>query len=149
MKKSPFQFSLAALLLTVAAVAGVLALMLRVPPGAAFLSFAGIIPILTALALTGLGGRPGLRAFCIGALVPLGLTLYSEAQNLNWMAFRFARLVSPANGMGLGCGLGGAGIVDEGAFSKLFGVAILMNTASGYLCVGFRWLIERRERPEG
>ena len=75
------QFSIRLLLLTVAAVAVVLALMLlRVPTDTAFLSFAGIIIVATALSLVGLGGPPGVRAFCTGALVPLSLMLFYIVQ---------------------------------------------------------------------
>jgi hypothetical protein len=139
MKKSPLQFSLAALLLTVAVVAGDLALMTQVPTEPAYVSFFVTIIALTAFALIGLGGPPGLRAFCIGALVPLGVLVYFLAQDLGVIAFW---LEHPFQGYDYS-GIPPRTHVDS--FPRLLGVGVLMSIVLGYLCVGFRWLIEKRE----
>jgi hypothetical protein len=73
MEKPHFQFSLAALLLTIAVVACDLALMFQVAPHSAQLGLIVLVIALTAVGLTGaINGPPTWRIFCIGALVPLG-----------------------------------------------------------------------------
>jgi hypothetical protein len=141
------QFSIAALLLTIAAVAVDLALMLRVPTRTAFVSFSVIVIVSTALALTGLGGRPQLRAFCIGALVPLSLLLYFVGiEGLFDIADWLEQLLSNAGRAA--DETGDAHRMGNPRFTKLFGVGILLSIALGYLCVGFRWLIApRKDEP--
>lgn len=137
-----FQFSLAALLLTVAAVAGVLGLMFQVPTEPAYIGFALVIIILLALALTGLAGSPQLRAFCVGALVPLGLLVYFLAQDLFVIAFWLEHPFQDYDYSGPPLR------TADDSLPRFLGVGILLSIALGYLCVGFRWLIERREPPE-
>lgn len=146
MKKSPLQFSLAALLLTIAVVANVLWLIIEAPPDLArMLSIAAIV-VLAALSITGtISGRAMLRTFCVGALVPLAMMLLFIATNLGDLINVFAgneRLNTYNNP---------AYVPLPITFSvapRFFGVGILLSVALGYLCVGFRWLIETREPPD-
>ena len=148
MKKSPLQFSLAALLLTVAAIAGVLALMFRVPTIPARGTLIVVIYVLSALVLTGFAfGQPALRAYCIGAIVPLASLLFFISPHLAGLLVLLAsdneNATAPFDMTFLELLFVAPGV------QRLLGVGILMSIASGYLCVGFRWLIERREPPEG
>jgi hypothetical protein len=114
------QFSIAALLLTVAAVAVVLALMVQVN-GVAFLALLlALMPLLTIGLIYGQGN---LRPFCIGAIFPVGFFLAYAAFRFEIHAFRRSA-------------------------SSFFWTAILMSIALGYLCVWFRWLIDRPRPPE-
>jgi len=148
MPRARFQFSLAALLLTIAAVAGVLTLMFHAPtePACAILIAAAVM--LSGLALTGLAhGRAIFHTFCLGAILPLGCLLIFIATNMagvaNWL------LDDQQQKLHAGLEIWTYPIIDNPAVVRLLGVGILASIALGYLCVGFRWLIERREPPEG
>lgn len=152
------QFSVRLLLLTVAAVAVDMALMLQVPmyrddivatgTQVAFLSFTVIIIVSTGLAFTGLGGQPRLRAFCTGALVPLILMLYFIAQQ-GGIADIAVWLERHLNSRMVWGGVGGATLMESKWAVKLFGFGILLSIALGYLCVVFQWLVNPRseKRP--
>lgn len=142
MRKSPLQFSLAALLLTVAVVAGDLALMTQVPTEPAYVGFFVTIITLTAFALIGLGGSPCMRAFCIGALVPLGVLVYFLAQDFRSIAFWLEHPFEDYD-------YGGAALgIHLKSLPRLLGAGVLLSITVGYLCVGFRWLIVTREPPD-
>ena len=147
MKKSPVQFSLAALMLTVAVVAGDLALMLYVQPEAARLVLVLTIVAMSAFGLIGvLHGRPALHAFCVGALVPLGIMLIFLAVNLEGLLRLSLDSLSGTETTASGEGEAWSLLaLSDHRISRLFGIGILTSVALGYLCVGFRWLIERRE----
>lgn len=137
-----FQFSLAALLLTVAAVASLLWLIIEVPPDLARIISVATVVVLSALGITGtVSGQPSFRAFCIGALVPLAMMLLFIATNLGGLINVFAgneRLNTYNNPTYVPS-------IDLSVAPRFFAVGILLSIALGYLCVGFRRLIERRE----
>jgi hypothetical protein len=140
-----FQFSLTALLLTVAAVAGVLALMFRVPTEIACATLIAIVLVFSGLALTGLAhGQAVLQTFCLGAVVPLGSLLLFVTMNMASVANWFLSGIQQQNLSGI-VEIWTYPIIENPAVSKLLGVGILASIALGYLCVGFRWLIEGRE----
>lgn len=145
MSRPRLQFSLAALLLTIAAVANVLWLIVEAPPDLArIVSVVGIV-VLSAFSITGIiSGQATLRAFCIGALVPLATMLFFIATNFGGLINVLAdqdRLSFMTNYAMLP--------IELPVASRVFGFGILLSIALGYLCVGFQWLIERRGRPEG
>lgn len=135
-----FQFSLAALLLNVAFVAGVLALMFKVDPKTANLLFILSIIASSAFLATGLVYcRGNSRAFCIGAAFPLMVAFGYITHNLDLLidqVWPFIPVVEDDREWGLK--------VNQ----RLFGFAYLLSVALGYLCVGLRWLIERGEPPD-
>lgn len=129
------QFSVATLLSTVTVVAVVLGLMFRVDPDVAELAL--LVLTLTCLAFAGVAflcGPDGCRPFCIGVAVPL---IYSFCE---------------ASYSGLVLNVAIPGIpVPRGADRRTaiaLGSAVLLSAVLGYLCVGFRWLIEWR-KPTG
>lgn len=130
MEKPPFQFSLAALLLTVTLVARVLALIYHFPtnPARIILTIAAVV--LSSIMITGaMYGQPALRTFSIGALVPLVVLLSSLMTNLHAMI------------------RGHENILDK-TYAEFYGFGILVSIMAGYTCLGFRWLIERRQPPD-
>ena len=141
MKTSPFQFSLAALLLTVAVVAGVLALMLEVPRLAAVSSLVAVVVVLLALLTTAaVYGSHAWRPFCIGAAFPLALLFLWAGLNVGSLFIewneRFLDQSSPYQ----------RPISYD--YQYLLGSTILGSILLGYVCLGFRWLIEMREPPD-
>jgi hypothetical protein len=140
MEKPPFQFSLAALLLTVAAIAGVLALTFRVAGNVANLSFVALLPVSLAFLTIGIVyGHNCLRPFCIGAAFPLvmafGFVTFSAdlIYDSIWPVFPTVEdNREPSVAMK----------------QRIFGAAFLSSIVIGYLCVGFRWLIVTREPPD-
>ncbi|HWB08696.1 MAG TPA: hypothetical protein VG826_05715 [Pirellulales bacterium] len=139
--KGRLQFSLSALLSTVAAVAVLLALMFQVPIDVAAKTLVLLQMVATAFVVTCLafGRSPTLQAFCVGALVPLGVMTAWLTMNLSaltaWFGYERMRY-QEAYFSSFG---------NDG-FARLYGVGIILSIALGYLCVGFRWFIER-ERP--
>ncbi len=145
MKKSPFQFSLAAMLLTVAAIAGVLALMFQVPTEPARIALIVAVFGLSALAITGIiNGQPALKTFCVGASVPLAIMLLFIAINFGGLVNSYASIEQ----INTYYALNAPSPLTFPMIPKFFGIGIIMGIALGYLCVGFRWLIERRESPD-
>lgn len=146
MAKPRLQFTLGALLLTVAAVSLVLALMFHVPP--AWGCVALIVLMLAFLALITVAfryGSEGIRPFCIGAVFPLMFALIHAANDIGYLFDDMAYALRPP--MLPGMGMGNSDVRHPTETNFLIGSAILMAIALGYLCVGFRWLIER-EPPE-
>jgi hypothetical protein len=125
MAKPRLQFTLRILLLTVAADAIVLALMFQVPLDVAQPTLIGLVLVTSALAITGLAhGDTTIRPFCIGAIVPLSMMLvYITAKSVR---FSISLVFSSVND-----------------FRYCYGGVLLGAVALGYLCVAFRWLIER------
>ena len=146
MSRPRLQFSLAALLLTIAAVANVLWLIVEAPPDLArIVSVVGIV-VLSALSIIGvISGQATLRAFCIGAIVPLATMLFFIATNfgglINVLADqdRLNPFTNPSYA---------TSPIELSVAPRAFGVGILLSIALGYLCVGFHWLIEKRKTPD-
>lgn len=138
-----FQFSLAALLLTVAAVAGVLALMLRPESALTSLGLVGLTLVCMAFVTIELVyGRESVRPFCIGAAFPLLLAFLYIGSTVGGLLDDIA--VSLGHGRVLD-------VIDFTApitVNHIIGTAILASIALGYLCVGFRWLVDRRQPPD-
>ncbi|HVX12141.1 MAG TPA: hypothetical protein VHC22_13250 [Pirellulales bacterium] len=132
------QFSLAALLLTVAAVAAVLALMFQASVEIATPAILTIIPASLALLLIGIiYGKRAVRPFCIGAVVPVAMMASYVSHTLQlWSQWLLTREPN------------GFDFMDAGTFKTFVGYTLLLSIALGYLCVGFRWLVERRGAPE-
>lgn len=148
MKKSPFQFSLSALLLTVAFVAGVLALMFWVPTEIARIILIVAVVVLSGLGLTGLASGGTIRTFCIGSLVPLAMMLFFISSDLAALtAILTTAEPSYLHAKGFEAVMVPPLIGNE-RIPRLLGAGILMSIVLGYLCVGFRWLIERRESSD-
>lgn len=127
-----FQFSLAALLLTVAVVAGDLALMFQVASKPAQVVLIFFVIALTALGLTGaINGPPTWRTFCIGALVPLGIMVVKIATSINAFIGNLATFSTAVAG-----------------YNQFFGYGILASIAIGYLCVAAQWVTTRHELPD-
>jgi hypothetical protein len=121
----------AALLVTVAAVAVVLALTLRVRATVGIPVLLGLTYTGIAFSLVGLAsGKDNVRPFCIGAVVPLACALLevlsNGSQTLWWNSVAQA---------------------DTDVYmetpKRILGTALLASVAFGYLCVGFRWFLER------
>jgi NhaP-type Na+/H+ and K+/H+ antiporter len=125
------QFSIAALLLTIAAVAVVLALMLQVDYriGTPILLWSTTV-YLAFVAIALVYGRDSIRPFCIGATIPIA---YSLAES-SCMGILFNPPLE---------GIPGSNTYNP---THHLGTAILLSIALGYLCVGFRWLIERSSK---
>jgi hypothetical protein len=129
-----FQFSVATLLSTVTVVAVVLWLMLRVDPRVGEVAL--LVLTLTCLAFTGVAflyGRDGGRPFCIGVVVPL-LYSFFEASYMGLI------LNVPIPGIPIPRDVDRREVV-------FLGSALLLGVTLGYLCVIFRWLIQRRNAP--
>jgi hypothetical protein len=134
-----FQFSIRLLLLTVAAVAVVLALMFQVPFDTASRTLVALVPVVSAFAITGLAfGSSGMRSFCIGASVPLAMMLIFVTTNLH--EFRYW-----LHGLDLDEPILAFPATLSPDCQNLLGGGLLASVALGYLCVGFRLLIERKE----
>lgn len=133
------QFSIRLLLVTIAAVAVVLALMFHAPVMVASPALIALLIVCSALALTGaMAGRPLLCSYCVGALVPMGVALFHLAMNSGAFLHLFDELppfeyesVLPYT-------------FAHAEYPKWLGVCLLASIAIGYLCVAFRWLIERQ-----
>lgn len=120
-----FQFSIATLLLNVAALAVVLALMFQVPAEIARPAFVVFAPTASALAMTGLAyGPTEMRAFCIGASVPLGMMLVAVTMHL----FELDRWFTSK---------------QPGKLPVIFGSGFLASIALGHICLWFRLFIDR------
>lgn len=128
------QFSIRLMLLTVAAVAVVLALMFQAPAQVAeSVLLAGIFACLALLAVASVYGPRMWRPFCIGAPLPLIFVFLWSCQYGPLWVFgdwisdpTLPYRVGPPHGYRYG--LGGA---------------LLCSVLLGYTCLGFRWLIER------
>jgi hypothetical protein len=135
MERPRLQFSLAGLLLTVTAVAGVMALMFCIPGqvgGPVLILLALVLP---ALAITGVGnGRPAFRTFCLGALLPLSMMLFQIALYGQQMVAWFSAKNS-----------GHSLFIESAAFSRFVGAGILTSIALGYVCIAFRWFLLRHQ----
>lgn len=146
MSRPRLQFSLAALLLTIAAVANVLWLIVEAPPDLArIVSVVGIV-VLSALSIIGvISGQATLRAFCIGAIVPLAMMLFFIATNLGGLINvladqdRLNPFTNPSYG---------TSPIELSVAPRVFGVGILLSIALGFLCVGMHWLCSERARSE-
>jgi hypothetical protein len=137
------QFSIRLLLLTVAAVAVVLGLMFQAPLKVASPALLVLVIMFSALALTGAtAGRPFLCAYCVGVLVPLGVALFHLAINASSLMSGFDDPPPFAYESVLGY------TFAYPAYPRFAGACLLGSIALGYLCVGFRWLIERPRPPE-
>jgi hypothetical protein len=80
------QFSIAALLLTVAVIAIVLALMYQVTPAFASIALIGLILVfLTFITIAFLYARESVRPFCIGAAFPLAFAFVHASSNVGWL----------------------------------------------------------------
>ena len=136
MAKPRFQFSLAALLLTIAAVAVVLALMVRPTPIVATFGLLTLTVVSMAfIAVALVYGCESIRAFCIGAAFPLTMSFGYAVFNMQWLLdIEPLSLITRT---------------DPRQAAHFFGTAILASIALGYLCVVFRWLIDRPRPPEG
>lgn len=144
MKKSPLQFSLAALLLTVAVLAGDLALMVHEESLPAMLVLLGLtLALMSFVAVGALYGRDNVQPFCVGAAFPLLLAFLFTANNAVWLEAHVAGYLGRDNQIEY------FNPVPLRAANRILGNAIPASIAIGYLCVGFRWLIERREPSEG
>jgi hypothetical protein len=140
MAQTRLQFSLAALLLTVAAVAVVLALTFQVEQTIAFMSLVLFTFIGSAFSTVALVfGRDGIRAFGIGAAFPLAWALvYLITSGDNAIAMTFGGLLDEYGMM-----------IELDHMRRQVGLAVLLSIPLGHLCVGFRWLIDRPRPPEG
>jgi Na+/H+ antiporter NhaB len=124
MEKPGLQFTLRILLLTVAADAVVLALMFQVPFEVAQPTLIGLLLIASALAITGLTyGDTTIRPFCIGAILPLSM-----------MLVYFTAVCAH---------VGLYNLFPSADRRNYYGGTLLAAIGLGYLCIGFRWLIER------
>ncbi|HUY92381.1 MAG TPA: hypothetical protein VMV10_26805 [Pirellulales bacterium] len=131
------QFSLAALQLTVASVAVVLAIFLA-PSRLGDACLAIMIVCLSAFCLVGIAyGSGNVRPFCLGASVPLGLVLLYFGTHLDQI-FDMWWFITVERSRAL-------------EFRKMLATAIIGGIVLGYLCVGFRRLLRGNDsdsRPE-
>lgn len=128
-----FQFSIRLLLLTVAAVAVVLALTFQVEQTIAFMSLTALTFAGSAIATTALVfGRDGVRTFAIGAAFPLAWSLfYLTTSGSEALAMVFGGLDQYAM------------MIELGHMRRQIGLAVILSIPLGYLCVVFRWIIDR------
>ena len=121
-----FQFSLKWLLVSLAAVAVVLALMFQAPPQFGVPALGVLVMVALAMALTGLvySGETW-RPFCIGAMVPLS------------MMSVYVMVLSAQIG-------GNAMFYTDAVMQRDFGSTLLVAMSAGFVCVVFRGLIEPR-----
>lgn len=135
MAKLQFQFSLAALQLNVAAVAVVLAVFL-VPSQLGDALLVAIVICLSSLCLVGAAcGGGDVRAFCLGASVPLGLMLLYFGTHLELLFETEWFMSAEGNRMHV--------------VRKTIAMLIIGAIALGYLGVGFRRLIEAHDSQAG
>lgn len=139
MPKSLFQFSIAALLLTIAVAAGDLALMRRADSAYALLAQFGLMFVFLAfIAIALVYGRDNIRPFCIGAAFPLAMAFLN-------VGFALELCVIPIR-QSLGHATGRLLLVKDPITANLIvGTALLASIALGLLCVVLRWLIEERD----
>jgi hypothetical protein len=131
-----FQFSLATLLLTVAAIAVVLALGFRAKSAISTLVLIALMLVSMAfITVTLVYGRDSYRPFCIGAAFPLALSFVYMADNVGYLLDDFGEA------FGRGRQLDVVDFVGPITANETLGTAILASIVLGYLCVGFRWLI--------
>lgn len=129
------RFSLAALLLIVAVIAVVLALM-RSEGTLAEIALVALTTLL--MGFVGVGimyGHGNFRPFCLGALPPLLLAMLYIRSELSWLLAKWLGSPYPTQKIAL------TDAVNEHII--FIGAAILAALLFGYLCVGFRWLIDR------
>lgn len=89
-----FQYSLAALLLTVAVVAGDLALILHAESVVAMLASVGLMLIFMGfIAIELLYGRDNVRPFCIGAAFPLTIAFLNVSFSANFLLDDIAEML--------------------------------------------------------
>lgn len=122
------QFSLRTLLLLPVIAACVLSLFFGKPPNLIAMELALVTLILPAVLTTiVVYGQGYKRAFCIGALAPTGvLYLWSTYLLLTFTLYR--------------------GPVDDQifpAFRWFYGLGWIAAIVSGFICMGFRWILER------
>jgi hypothetical protein len=133
-----FQFSLASLLLSVAAVAVVLALGFHAKSAISTLVLLALTLVFMAfITVTLFYGRDSYRPFCIGAAFPLALSFVYMADNVGLL------LDDISDAIGRGRLLDVMDFVDPINANEVLGTSILAGIVLGYLCVGFRWLIAR------
>lgn len=129
------RFSLAGLLLTVAAVATVLGLMIQAPPRiAAVTLFAMVVVLLAFLTVAIIYATDNWRPLCIGAIFPLAIPFLFAAMNCGYLILCF-ETEDPQ--------LEVIGVPNAGGLRFLLGGSLLASIALGHLCVAFRWIIDR------
>jgi hypothetical protein len=132
------QFSLRILILAFTVIAVVLGLMFQAPVPVASPALLTLVIVFAALALTGTTARrPFLCAYCTGALVPLGVVLAHLGVNASSLLSGFNEPPEFAYESILGYAFG------YPSYPLFAGACLLASIVIGYLCVWFRWFIER------
>lgn len=134
------QVSIAALLLTIAAVAGILTLMFQAPVKIGTPTMVSAVPVALALLLIGITyGKGTVRPFCIGAVVPVAMMCGYVTTNLSylkiWLTGGGLRYFGPS-------GTGPQLPLFKDDLLKVFGGLFLTSIALGYLCLLFRWFVD-------
>ncbi len=127
------QFTLAAMLATITAIAGVLALMFQAPMETANRTLLLLVPVCFAFAVIGIvQGSTVMRSFCIGALIPVSMLLFYVLMKLGDFPHWFSK-----QGMGTVTSM-------STTATKLYGGGLLLSITLGYLCIGVSWLVSPR-----
>lgn len=136
-----FQFSVRALLVTVAVVAADLGLMLGPPPNIAEPVLAALIVLAAAVFTTGLVyGGERVRPFCIGGLFPTAIACF-------WVVDRIPAIAEhwfpPPYSGGIAVGLFSH---DAQRNAVLFGSVILISMLFGNVCLAIRWMVSNPQQ---
>lgn len=135
------QYNLTVLLLSVVAFAVVFGLMFQAPHQIACPGLVLIVFAFSALAIVGARSRrPDISAFFCGALIPLAVMLFFIAQHLHGFLLWFGEAASTLEGED--AIYWNDGTLALPGVSLLLGAGILLSVVLGFLCAGFRRLID-------
>lgn len=133
------QFSLAALLLTIAVISVVAAVMFQVPAVPATVILLALVLVLTSFALCGVAyGSPSFKAFCIGALPPLVVMLAFVATNT-------VATLEPMVLAGTEVDIDAKDRTAIPGTPSFYGTGLLASLTIGYICVCFRSVLSEQE----